>query len=1011
MVKGDDGLLYIVNDGKICIWDGFKAVPVKIPKPPGIEDKGIEDIVFKDEFIFMKYVDAFAVFNKKTKKYIIYSQHAADPRYRTLSHGWANIFKDHTGQIYITAGAMYKVNADLSLTEYTQLTKQLKEKKLEIEQKIFEDSKHVFWLSCKEGNIVKLTANKTIARHYNILELEKVSSLMFEDSNGRLWLRCWGRGLQLFDTLKGTIKSVTPTLDRKVVHNVCEWRDIHNNNWLVLATEDGVQLLNPITFELKCFKRDHSNRISRVKSAAEPREFFVDDENILWIINYGYNEMVAPIRQQFSNYSLATNYHFDRAPFPPKPNGDDFVLPNRISIVDSNIWIGALYGKGAAVFTKDVKFITNYPNYTQTKSDREKIFTDFNYIAPIEKNKYLVSAYNGLVVWDKKEAFTLFKDPLLVDERGKDRPANFRAICEYSPYKWLIRGGYYIYLFDYKQKKLSRFFSLKDSSQVAVNPKDLRYFQFTKSGFWILFETALIQYDTAQHKITKLFSYEKKGKYYFPENQAIKFVEDDKGHLWIIGIQGLYQFDPKTEKIISYKGKNNLPGAFNNIIIDKKQRLWLLYGSALTCYDIATGRTRSLMGSGSLSGAENYGMWYDSTTHQIWLGADKYLTVFNTENIFTENKNCKVYISEIIQGDSSINFNPTASYYFKLPFDRSSISFHASLSYFNKINEPVLAYRLNSSEGWKYTRDGNFTFNNLAPGNYKLQIAEAFYEGEVIDSSISVIPFKITPPFYKTFWFIALLFAILFAIGYSFFRFRLMAVKAKASAKEKAAQLLQVKTELEKKLSESEMAALQSQMNPHFIFNVLNSINKYILTSDITKASDYLIGFSKLIRMVLENSKATSISLQSDLDALQLYINMEKMRFEGKFESSIEIDNDVDTQFIMIPPLIIQPYVENAIWHGLLQKDGDNKLKVHISQPESNQLLITITDNGIGRKKAMEIKSKSASKNKSFGMQITKDRIGIINKLFNTRASVNIKDLYDGNNNAIGTTVNLRLLI
>jgi len=216
---------------------------------------------------------------------------------------------------------------------------------------------------------------------------------------------------------------------------------------------------------------------------------------------------------------------------------------------------------------------------------------------------------------------------------------------------------------------------------------------------------------------------------------------------------------------------------------------------------------------------------------------------------------------------------------------------------------------------------------------------------------------------------------------------------------------------LQSKIDEEKQSGLRSQMNPHFIFNVLNSINKYILTSETTIASDYLIGFSKLIRMVLENSKATSIPLQADIDALQLYINMEKMRFEDKFESDIIIEEGIDTQYVMIPPLIIQPYVENAIWHGLLQKDGDNKLTIHISQPESNRLLISITDNGIGRQKAMELNSKSVSKNKSFGMQITKDRIENINARFTEQASVIIEDLYDENSNAAGTRVSLHLPI
>lgn len=181
--------------------------------------------------------------------------------------------------------------------------------------------------------------------------------------------------------------------------------------------------------------------------------------------------------------------------------------------------------------------------------------------------------------------------------------------------------------------------------------------------------------------------------------------------------------------------------------------------------------------------------------------------------------------------------------------------------------------------------------------------------------------------------------------------------------------------DLNQRLAEMEMAALRSQMNPHFIFNVLNSINKYILSNDKNAASDYLVQFSRLIRLTLENSKAAKVLLQNDLEAFRIYTEMEKLRFGDKFTCAMELEENIDPQYLHIPPLLIQPHVENAIWHGLMQRDTPARLLVQVTQPEENVLLVVVQDNGIGRAWAQEIKSKSATAHKSYGLQITSDGI------------------------------------
>jgi sensor histidine kinase YesM len=216
------------------------------------------------------------------------------------------------------------------------------------------------------------------------------------------------------------------------------------------------------------------------------------------------------------------------------------------------------------------------------------------------------------------------------------------------------------------------------------------------------------------------------------------------------------------------------------------------------------------------------------------------------------------------------------------------------------------------------------------------------------------------------------------------------------------------KAELQHKTTELEMRALRSQMNPHFIFNCLSSINRFTLKNKTEEASDYLTKFSRLIRMVLNNSKREFISLEDELETLRLYLEMERLRFKNSFDYSFTYNNAVDIDNIFIPPLLLQPFAENAIWHGLMHKQQKGFLNFNFSA-EEKFLNCTITDNGVGREQAELLKSKSAEKQKSMGLKITSERLSLLNNNSNEQTFFTIEDLADENENAIGTRVHLKI--
>ena len=214
--------------------------------------------------------------------------------------------------------------------------------------------------------------------------------------------------------------------------------------------------------------------------------------------------------------------------------------------------------------------------------------------------------------------------------------------------------------------------------------------------------------------------------------------------------------------------------------------------------------------------------------------------------------------------------------------------------------------------------------------------------------------------------------------------------------------------ELQQQAAALEMQALRAQMNPHFIFNCLSSINRIILKNETQTASDYLTRFSRLIRMVLINSQKSMITLEDELHMLRLYLDMERLRFKDSFDYRIVFANRIDEGAVHIPPLLLQPFCENAIWHGLMQKDSHGHLTIELSMQEE-VLQCVIEDDGIGREAAEALKSKSAEKQKSMGLQITTQRLALLSQGKHLGSFYSIEDRRDDENNISGTRVILRI--
>lgn len=305
-------------------------------------------------------------------------------------------------------------------------------------------------------------------------------------------------------------------------------------------------------------------------------------------------------------------------------------------------------------------------------------------------------------------------------------------------------------------------------------------------------------------------------------------------------------------------------------------------------------------------------------------------------------------------------------------------------------------YQLNGREWQHISTPNHLRISSPINGKNNLSI-RAIADGQIIAKRD--LSFHIFFPFYKSAWFYLFFTVVILSIGYSLARYRIAQVRKEE----------RLKAEYEKKLAEIESMALRSQINPHFIFNTLNSIKYYAIKKTPSETGEFINRFSVLIRQILENSKKGLIPLREEIETLSNYIEVEKLRFRNAFTSIIEVDPSIDQDFFMIPPSLLQPFVENAIWHGLMHQEGDKQLQIRIEQVDS-MIICQIIDNGIGREAAASI-YKAKKHKSSLGVSITKQRIEHLQTVYGIESDLEIIDLYAEDGKPVGTKVLVRFSI
>ena len=487
-----------------------------------------------------------------------------------------------------------------------------------------------------------------------------------------------------------------------------------------------------------------------------------------------------------------------------------------------------------------------------------------------------------------------------------------------------------------------------------------------------------------------------------------KIMSKNNNCFWLLNTnEGIVLFEHEQFYVLKIKNTNNEEVIANDFYLENDSTAWIAYNKGFSKIIINL-KTKTI------SKQIPY-IIYDGLTqpdvikimknnNELWLGTSNglyYTSIPNLKNVFY---NVPIYITSITVNREDKTLKDTIY----LKYNENNIAVNFTGLYFKKFSKIKYRYKLNrSGNDWKITQANLLEFPDMQPGKHVLSIQACDAFGHWNQHSAKII-FIISPPFYSTTLFIIVVSLLIIAIVF-FILNKLTRINNKKRTKE-----LQTKTELisskekivelRQKQIEAEQKMFMAQVNPHFIFNSLNSIQNFVLKSKPEEAYTYIAKFSKLIRSILINSKTDLVSIKEDLENLETYLELEKLRFSNKLNYTIIGTEEIPLNH-KIPAMLLQPFIENAIWHGLMPKKTEGSVNI-VYTADEEYLYVSIQDNGIGRVKAATYpKQKQGT---GSGLTLCEERLRLYSEKIHKLYNITIEDLYH-NNNATGTLVTLKI--
>lgn len=848
-----------------------------------------------------------------------------------------------------------------------------------------------WWVATSNGLLRYQDENQSLLHFYAVKDVNTT----LPDNNLRCMLRIDERrifvgtsnGLCLFDIEKKEVERINLAV---LTNHISPKLDVSkiisfNDDEIMLSTyTDGLYIYN-----YKNNTATHISKFDRRNAISDNYVFdiFKDENGSIWVATF---TSLNRFENNLANFSTISVFK----------NGSMLSINYFIEMDSDNILVGT--ESGVKVFNIEDESIVDFKTYFNSKENYFESLYIYSFYMDEDSCLWVGTRNDGLFVYDIKDdaiinVADVYGIPALghavVREIVRDENANVWVATNLG--LCCINLNKKTHVFYKNDKKNNRTIPYDDVFDLML-ADDLLYVT-TGNGL------AIYHYDTDDFT-THLLPDSLTKKDVVKNNGLFDIVDGGDG-LYYIGSysNGMLVFLPDTKTFKTSKRDNSFNAMIYAIVPDDNGFLWASTSKGIMKYNLKDKVVRTYDLSDGLQGTEfSPNAYLRSSSGYVFFGGFNGFNYFKPKEIKMETNKPKVIVTKIQTNSGKklryLNHGDT------IHLSYNDNSFEISFATLNLLRKSMVKYSCmmdNYDDDWMlYSSDHRYVdYNKLRPGTYtfKVKASNEMYVWMEEPLELTII---IHPAWYQRTLFKITVILILSMLIYLIVNQRSIIRKQKMEQKRRI-------DELETQMSRLKQKTLQLQMNPHVIFNTLNSIQQYILDHDVNKAVSYLTSFSRLMRRILNNSNERFVSLSDELDAVNLYLELESMRLGNRFNYEIDVDPELDANNIEIAPLIIQPFVENAIIHGLVPKKENCFLKIEVSKMIGEKLLCVIEDNGVGRQYSETMKKRAGGFHKSYGMSITRRRLEMLSKISNEDFSVEIIDLYDDDNKPEGTRVNI----
>lgn len=808
------------------------------------------------------------------------------------------------------------------------------------------------------------------------------------DRAGRMWMATYGGGLNMYDPETNTCHHYTHQKDEpnSLASDLLTalWEDEKGNLW-VGTDGRGVDIFNPAQHTFRHVP--HAPQYSKTLSNNVVRTIQSDGRGGVWIgmfsggLNF-YNQNVEP----FFHHSLPT--------FNGNASVTSFAEDDQL-----NLWVGT-DGGGLCYFNRATDSVANF--YHREKDlyslpDNRVLSLLIDHTQTLWVGTYL----GGVCRYEPGSG--RFIHYQVGDGSGLNDNIVWTMCEDHQGRLWIgTNNGLHLY-----HRDTGAFTLINTGNSNISNDMIRALYEDREDHLWVGTQNGLnvmrspTEFNTVQKDVAGAGS--------LSNNWIRTICQDKSGTLWVGtfsgGLNGFY-LDRQAMTVLTES--DGLPdNVVSAILTDLDNNIWVATGRGLARVDAHTTNIRTYaMNEGLQDNQFNLNAGYSTRTGEFLLGSVDGFTRFRPDAIGQQGSNpfpppvvltdLKIFNKSVVPGApaSPLVYPINQTDQISLPYHQSVLTFEFSALNFVHPQSNQYAYRLLGFEDqWNYVGNKrSATYTNLKPGTYQLQIKAANNAGVWNEEGKSVT-IVITPPFWETWWFYTCMGMVFMAV-----------VAAVYNAVRKR---IRERMHVNRVIAELQMKALISQMNPHFMFNCLTSIQELVTMHEQRKAMHYLTRFSHLLRIVLESSDKNYTLLADELTLLEAYLELESLRFDGHFHYNIRVDDTIDAEELAIPCFLIQPFVENGLWHGLMHKTAERNMLISFTWHADDVLLCMIDDNGVGRQQAAQMQ-KNIKAHKSLGIKITNDRLSLM-KEEGEAVDMQIIDKVGDDGRADGTTVILKL--